>query len=101
MVFVVDDFAEELLVGCFEQILEQWNVRRTESAVDAAAEECVDSLPIGCRNKSMGARAAPRRKKKIGSNLYGEVVGLSAPNMFSFTLNTATYSRHRRSQDFL
>jgi len=28
MVFVVDHFAEELFVGCFEQILEQWNVIR-------------------------------------------------------------------------
>ena len=34
MVFVVDNFAEELLVGCFEQILEQWNVRGTEFAAD-------------------------------------------------------------------
>ena len=32
MVFVVDHFAEELFVGCFEQILEQWNVTGTESA---------------------------------------------------------------------
>jgi len=52
MVFVVDHFAEELFVGCFEQILEQWNVRGTESAADAASEECINSLPIGCRNKS-------------------------------------------------
>jgi len=51
MVFVVDHFAEELLVGCFEQILEQLNIRRTESATDAVAEKFVNSLPIGCRNK--------------------------------------------------
>jgi len=39
----VDDFAEELLVGCFEQFFERPNVWRTEAAANAAAEECVNS----------------------------------------------------------
>ena len=37
MVFVADHFAEELFVGCYEQILEQWNVRGTESAANVTS----------------------------------------------------------------
>ena len=47
MLGVVIDVAEELLVGSLQHLLKRWQVRWTEAASLAAAEECVNSLSVG------------------------------------------------------
>ena len=44
---VQQDFAEELLVGCLQQLVERRQIRRTVTGPHAAPEEGVDSLSVG------------------------------------------------------
>ena len=44
---VEDNPVQELLISGFALVLERRQVRRAEAAADAAAEEGVDSLPVG------------------------------------------------------
>ena len=46
---------------------------RTETAADAVAEECVDSLSIGRRNKSRHISAKTRTKKGKDIHSHGQL----------------------------